>query len=66
MTNSGKVFADGLTEWLLEAGFIQSQYQISICYNYAPYGTKFLSCLMLITMYIGILMKLFANGFWIL
>ena len=24
MTNSGKFFADELTEWLLEAGFIQS------------------------------------------
>ena len=23
MTNSGKLFADELTEWLLEAGFIQ-------------------------------------------
>ena len=26
MTNSGKLFADELTEWILEAGFIQSQY----------------------------------------
>ena len=25
MTNSGKLFDDELTEWLLEAGFIQSQ-----------------------------------------
>ena len=40
MTNSGKLFADELTEWLLEAGFIQSQCQIYIYYNYAPYGTK--------------------------
>ena len=30
MTNSGKLFADELTEWLLEAGFIQSQCQMSI------------------------------------
>ena len=36
MTNSGKLFADELTEWLLEAGFIQSQFQISIYYKYAP------------------------------
>ena len=28
MTNSGKLFADELKEWLLEAGFIQSQCQI--------------------------------------
>ena len=39
MTNFGKLFADELTEWLLEAGFIQSQCQMSIYYKYAPYGT---------------------------
>ena len=35
ITNSGKLFAEELTEWLLEAGFIQSQCQMSICYKYA-------------------------------
>ena len=40
MTNSGKLFGDELTEWLLEAGFIHSQCQISIYYNYAPDGTN--------------------------
>ena len=40
MTNSGKLFADDLTEWLLEAGFIQSQCQMSIYYKYAPGGSK--------------------------
>ena len=40
MTNSGKLFAGELTEWLLEAGFIQSQCQMSIYYKYAPYGSK--------------------------
>ena len=38
MTNSVKLFADELTEWLLEAGFIQSQCQMSIYYKYAPDG----------------------------
>ena len=38
MTNSGKLFSDELTEWLLEAGFIRSQCQMSIYYKYAPYG----------------------------
>ena len=38
MTNSGNLFADELTEWLLEAGFIQYQCQMSIYYKYAPYG----------------------------
>ena len=40
MTNSEKLFADKLTEWLLEAGSIQSQCQMSIYYKYAPYGSK--------------------------
>ena len=40
MTNYGKLFTDELTEWLLEAGFIQSQYYMTIYYKYAPYGSK--------------------------
>ena len=40
MTNYRKLFADELVEWLLEAGFIQSQYHMYIYYTYAPYGTK--------------------------
>ena len=40
MTNYGKLFADELTEWLLEAGFIKSQCQMSIYYQYEPDGTK--------------------------
>ena len=40
MTNSGKLFFDELTYWLIEVGFIQSQCHISIYYKYAPYGTK--------------------------
>ena len=40
MTNPGKLFDDELTEWLIEAGFIISQYQMSIYYNYAPDGTN--------------------------
>ena len=40
MTNSGKLFDDELIEWLLEAGFIQSQCQMSIYYKYAPDGSK--------------------------
>ena len=40
MTNSGKLFADELTEWLIEAGFIQSQCQVYIYYKYLPYGSK--------------------------
>ena len=40
MTNSGKFFADELSEWLPEAGLIQSQCQMSICYKYEPDGSK--------------------------
>ena len=40
MNNFGNLFADELTEWLLEAGFIQSQCQMYIYYKYAPDGTK--------------------------
>ena len=40
MNNSGKLFAGELTERLLEAGFIQSQCQMSIYYKYAPDGSK--------------------------
>ena len=40
MTNSGKLFADELTEWLIEEGFIQSQCHTSIYYKYAPDGSK--------------------------
>ena len=45
MTNYGKLSADELTEWLLEASFIQYQCQIYINYKYAPDVTKF--CLIL-------------------
>ena len=40
MTNYGKLFADNLIEWLLEAVFILSQCHMSIYYKYAPDGSK--------------------------
>ena len=40
MTNSGKLFADELTEWSLEECFIQYQCQMSIYYKYATYVTN--------------------------
>ena len=40
MTNSGKLFADELKEWLIEEGFMQSQCQMSIYYKYAPDVSK--------------------------
>ena len=40
MNNYKKLSANELTEWLLEAGFILSQCQMSIYYKYAPYESK--------------------------
>ena len=40
MTNSGKLFADELTEWLIEKGFIPSKCQVFIYYKYAPNRSK--------------------------
>ena len=40
MKKSGKLFANELTEWLLEAGFIQSQCHMSIYYKYSLYVSK--------------------------
>ena len=49
MTNYGKLFDDKLTEWLLEAGFIQYKCQMFIYYKYAPDRSKMLQYLMLMT-----------------
>ena len=40
MTNSGKLFDEELTKWMIEAGFIQYQCQIYIYNKYALDGTK--------------------------
>ena len=41
LTNSGKIFSDELTNWLIyEASFNQSNFQMSIYYKYAPDGSK--------------------------
>ena len=40
MIKSGKLLVDALTEWLLEAGFIKYQRQMSIYYKYVIDGKK--------------------------
>ena len=40
MTYSGNLFAYELTKWLIEAGFIHYQCQMSIYYKYALDGKK--------------------------
>ena len=66
ITNYGELFSDEWTEWLLEAGFIQSQSQMCIYYKYVPDGTIVLFYLMLMTVYIDILIKLLENGLWMI
>ena len=58
MTNSGNLFADGFTSWLLEAGFIQSQCQMSIYYKYARDGSKMLFYIMFMIVSIVIQKKI--------
>ena len=41
MNNSGKLFSDELTEWLVEAGFIQYQWHMYIFFKYATDGKNF-------------------------
>ena len=62
MTNSGKLFADELTKWLIKEGFMQPQCQMSIYYKYAPDGSKIVFYLMLMIMSTGIQMKILENG----
>ena len=41
MTNSGKLFVDELTNWLIdEVGFNHPKCQIYVYYKYAPYGSR--------------------------
>ena len=66
MTNSGKLFADELTEWLIEEVFIQSKCQMSIYYKYATDGYIYILNLMLMIVFIGIQMIILENGLLIL
>ena len=67
MTNYGKLFADDLTEYLIEAVFIQFQYQMFIYYKHAQkMEQKLLFYLMLMIVSIGILLKLLENYLWTL
>ena len=62
MSNYGKLFSDELTEWFIEAGFIKYQCQMYIYYNYATDGGTIYFYLMLMTVSIGIHLKLLENG----
>ena len=62
MTNSGKLFADYLTEWLLEAGLsnLNDRY-LSIIFMHEM-DQKLFYYLILITVSIGIQMNILENG----
>ena len=62
MTNSGKLFADDLTKWLIKEGFIQSKCQMYIYYKYAPDGSKIVVYLSLMIVFIGTQMKILESG----
>ena len=66
ITNYGKVFDYELSEWLIEARFVQYKFQISIYYNYALDGTKIVVLSYLMIVYIVILIKILENGLWVL
>ena len=41
MTNYGNIFADKITNWMIdEEGFRQSQFQMPIYYKFVPDGSK--------------------------
>ena len=65
ITNFGKIFADDSTEWLLEAGLIQSPCKMSIFLNIHHTEQRLLFYLMLMTVSIGIILRLLENGLWI-
>ena len=66
MTNFGKVFSDELTEWLIEAGFIQYQWHMSIYYKYAPDGVKIVGLSYVDGCVYWYNSEALGNGLWIL
>ena len=66
MTISGKLFADELTEWLLEAGLSNINVRYLYITSMNHMDQKLLSYVMLMTMSIGILLRLLEYGLWVL
>ena len=66
MTNSEKLFADELTEWLLEVGFINHIVRCLSIISMHQMDLKLLSYLMLMILSFGIQMKILENGLLIL
>ena len=66
MINSGKLFVDELTEWLLKSGIIRYQYQMSIYYKYAPDEKKIVVLSNVDDCVYWYTSEAFVNGLWIL
>ena len=66
MTNSGKLFADELIEWLLEAALFNINVRRLSIISMHQMDQKLLCYLMLMTVSIGIQMKILENGLWII
>ena len=68
MANSGNLFADELTYWLInKTRFKKSQYQMSIYYKYMHnMEQNMLFYLMLMIVYIGKNLKLLDIGLWMI
>ena len=66
MTNSGTLFSDVLTEWLLEAALSYLNFRFISIISMQQMDQNLLSYLMLMTVSIGILLKFLENVLWIL
>ena len=62
MNNSGKLFADEFTEWLLEAGLFNHNVRYLYIISMHQMDLKLLFYLMLMILSIGIQMKILENG----
>ena len=66
MTNSGKLFSDVLTEWLIESGLFNHSVRCLSIISMHHMDKTLLSYIMLVTVYIGIQMKILEIGLLIL
>ena len=62
MTNSGKLFADELTEWLIEEDLCNHNVRCPSTISMHLMDLKLLFYLMLMIVYTGIQMKILENG----
>ena len=64
ITNYVRLSANELIELLIESGFVKSQYQMYIYYNYVPDGTNTVVLPYVDDYVYCIYLKLLENGLW--